>query len=273
LNFTGIVGASLLIGLLFVTLAAPQISPFEPNKASLKVRLRPPIWSEEGIPPHLLGTDKLGRDLLSRIFWGGRVSMLVAFSASTIAAVFGSLLGLIAGYFRGPLEVAIMRLADMQHAIPLLIIAAAVVAAFKASVILLIALLVLWGWVPFARLARGSTLSIMQRQFVEAARSIGASSTRIIFRHVVPNIFPPLFVVWTFQLAYMIIVESSLSFLGIGVPPPTPSWGRMLNEARDIIDVAPWLSIFPGMAIVVTVLAINLIGDWIRDWLDPRLRL
>jgi peptide/nickel transport system permease protein len=273
MNLTGIIGGTLLVIILFVVVSAPVIAPYDPNKPSLSARLQPPSWSEEGDPSHLVGTDKLGRDLLSRVLWGGRVSMLVAFSAATSAAVLGGLLGLIAGFSRGAWDTVIMRLADIQYAIPLLIIAAAVIAAFKASMPLLIALLVLWGWVPFARLARGSTLSIMQREFIAAAKGIGASSGRIVFRHVLPNIFPSLFIVWTFQLAYMIIVESSLSFLGIGVPPPTPSWGRMLNSARDIIDVAPWLSIYPGLAIVLTVLSINLIGDWIRDWLDPRARL
>lgn len=216
----------------------------------------------------MLGTDPLGRDVLSRVMWAGQASLAVV-----AAGLFGVVVGLLAGSFRGPLDAITMRLADVQLSFPYLLLAIAVMALFKPSLVNLIVVLALRRWVVDARTVRGAVIPSKQREFVEAAVATGASHGRVIFRHLVPNVIAPVIVISTFQLAELIIVEPSLSFLGLGIQPPQPSWGAMLSQGREYTTTAWWLAVFPGCAIVLSVLGANLFGDGVRDALDPRLKV
>lgn len=236
----------------------------DPLQQDLRARLKPP-GSVVETHTYWLGSDRLGRDVLSRVIHGTRTSLLTAFIGSSLAIVLGTTLGLTAAYFGGWWSTVVNRLVDIQHSVPLLVVAVAVLAVFNPSWWLVIGLLVVWAWVPFARIAWGSSLSVLAREFVMAARGLGSGPLRVMLRHVLPNIVTSLLVMWTFQFAYLIVVESSLSFLGVGIPPPTPSLGRMLRDASGIIDRASWLVLFPGLALVATVFAANLIGDWLSD--------
>ncbi len=250
---------------------APLLSPTDPIKNRLFDRLTPPMWVSGGTIDYPLGTDTLGRDVLSRLLYGARISLIVGLSAVCISGVLGVSLGLLAGYYGGRLDDALMRLGDIQLAFPILVLAIAVLAVLGASLGNVILVLGISGWVTYARIVRGETLSLKQREFVEAARAIGSPDGSIIWYHILPNILPPVTVVATFSVARVIIAEASLSFLGLGIPPPTPSWGAMLDEGRNYITTAWWLALFPGLAILFLVLGINLVGDWVRDVLDPRM--
>jgi peptide/nickel transport system permease protein len=240
-------------------------------KNRLLDRLTPPMWAQGGTARHPLGTDTLGRDVLSRLLHGARVSLIVGLAAVLVAGVVGVALGLVAGYRGGWADDLLMRLGDIQLAFPVLLLGVAVIAVLGASLTNMILVLGASGWVTYARIARGETLSLKERDFVAAARALGAPSGHVVTRHLLPNILPPLMVVTTFSVARTIIAEASLSFLGLGLPPPTPSWGAMLDEGRNYITTGWWLALFPGLAILVLVLAINLCGDWLRDALDPRI--
>ncbi len=229
------------------------------------------MWVSGGTIDYPLGTDTLGRDVLSRLLYGARISLIVGLSAVCISGVLGVSLGLLAGYYGGRLDDVLMRLGDIQLAFPILVLAIAVLAVLGASLGNVILVLGISGWVTYARIVRGETLSLKQREFVEAARAIGSPDGSIIWYHILPNILPPVTVVATFSVARVIIAEASLSFLGLGIPPPTPSWGAMLDEGRNYITTAWWLALFPGLAILFLVLGINLVGDWVRDVLDPRM--
>jgi len=255
-----------------VALLAPVLAPHSITAFDLGHRLSPPVWDRGGTWGHPLGTDALGRDVLSRVLHGARTSLGVAGAAVLLAAAAGVLLGLVAGYAGAWADALIMRLADVQLSFPYLLLAIAVMALLKPSLLNLIVVLVLRSWVVYARLIRVVTLSARERDFVTAARALGGGGARILFRHIAPNVVGPAIVVSSFQLAELIIVESSLSFLGLGVQPPTPSWGGMVSEGRDYVGTAWWLSALPGLAIVVTVLGANLLGDTLRRSLDPRLR-
>jgi peptide/nickel transport system permease protein len=207
----------------------------------------------------------------SRLLYGARVSLTVGFAAAVIAGAVGVLLGTVAGYYRGWLDDVLMRVGDIQLAFPLLVLAIGVLSVLGASVLNVILVLGVSGWVQYARIVRGETLSLTQREFVEAARALGAADRHIVWRHLLPNILPPVTVVATFSVARVIIAEASLSFLGLGIPPPAASWGAMLDEGRNYITTGWWLALFPGVAILLLVLGINLVGDWLRDVLDPRL--
>lgn len=221
---------------------------------------------------HMLGTDSLGRDILARIIYGARISLLVGVSAVTMSGSIGVTLGLVAGYFRGRWDSIIMRLADVQLAVPTMVLALVAMAVVGPGLRNLIIILGVTGWVGYARVVRGEVLSIREKEFVEAARAIGASHGRILLLHLLPNVAASIIVISSLRVAGMILVEASLSFLGLGVQPPTPTWGGMVAEGRDLVYRAWWVSTFPGIAIFIVVLGINLLGDWLRDVLDPRLR-
>ena len=265
-------GGVVVAAVVLVALLAPVLAPHGLGGFDLAHRLAPPIWSVGGDWNHPLGTDTLGRDILSRILFGARTSLGIAGVAVLLAAALGIVLGLVSGYAGSWADALIMRLADIQLSFPYLLLAIAVMALLKPSLLNPIVVLVLRSWVVYARLIRVVTLSAKEREFVMAARAVGARGARIVFRHIAPNVVGPAIVVSSFQLAELIIVESSLSFLGLGVQPPTPSWGGMISEGREYIGSAWWLSAIPGSAIVVTVLGANLFGDALRRSLDPRLR-
>ena len=265
-------GGVVVAAVALVALLAPALAPQGLGAFDLAHRLAPPIWSGQGDWTHPLGTDTLGRDILTRVLFGARTSLGVAGIAVVLAAALGILLGLLSGYAGSWADVVIMRLADVQLSFPYLLLAIAVMALLKPSLLNLVVVLVLRSWVVYARLIRVVTLSARERDFVTAASDVGAGGMRILFRHIAPNVVGPAIIVSSFQLAELIIVESSLSFLGLGVQPPTPSWGGMISEGREYVGTAWWLSACPGAAIVVTVLGANLFGDALRRSLDPRLR-
>jgi peptide/nickel transport system permease protein len=259
---------------IFMAVFAGQISPKDPNRQSLIDRLRPPmVRDENGRIENLLGTDGLGRDLWSRIIYGAQVSLAVGVMAVMVGGFLGTSLGIIAGYWGGMVDDVIMRLADIQLAFPFILLAIMVLVVLGPGVWNLIPVLGVGQWVTYARIARGQTISQREKEYVEAARSMGASNIHIMLRAILPNVLAPLIVIASFNVASAILSEASLSFLGLGVPPTVPTWGGILNESRDQILAGKWWpAFFPGLAIMLTVLAINILGDWLRDFLDPRLR-
>lgn len=271
-SWTATGGALIVVAVVLMALTAPWISPADPLEQHITQRLRPPAWIAGGHPENMLGTDSLGRDLLSRIIFGSRISLIVGVSAVAISGGIGVLLGLISGYYGGITDSIIGRVADTQLSIPFLVLAVAVVAVVGASLMNLIFVLAVTTWVLYFRVVRGEVLSVRENEYVEAARAAGAGDRRIILRHILPNVTASIIVVSTLLVANMIIFEASLSFLGLGIQPPTPTWGRMVADGRQYIASAWWISLFPGMAILVTVLGINLLGDKLRDILDPRQR-
>jgi len=259
---------------LFVVLAlfGEWLAPNDPYKTSLGARLLPPAWMQGGDLRYLLGTDRLGRDVFSRIIVGALPSFKVALAALIFGSVLGSLIGLISGYRGGRIDALIMRIADGTMAFPL-ILAALLLAAIigpGGSTVVIAACVVLWA--RFARLIRSEVLTVKERDFVKLARVAGASNWRIMTAHILPNVLNSVVVLLTLQLGFVIILEATLSFLGAGIPPPTPTWGQMVASGRDYLEVGWWLSIFPGLAIALVVLSFNLLGDWLRDHTDPRLR-
>lgn len=256
----------------FMAIFADVISPHSPYATALSKRMLPPFWMEGGSFDYLLGTDRLGRDNLSRIIMGARVSLLAGFIAVACAAAIGAVLGLLSGYLSGWVDVVIMRTTDAMLSFPLILIALLFAVALGPSFINLILVLALVMWARFARLARGETLTWKEREFVALARVAGCSTFRILLRHIFPNVVNTLVVLATLQVGWVITVEAALSFLGAGVPPPNPSWGGLIAEGRNFVSTAWWLSFFPGLAIVLLVMSINLIGDWLRDELDPKIR-
>lgn len=267
----GLFGLLFLILIIALGLAAPLVSPHDPLGQNLRKRLMPPAWMAGGDSQYPLGTDQLGRDIASRIIYGTRVSLLVGFGTVSIAGTLGVMLGLGCGFFGGLLDDVVMRIADAQLAIPFILLAIAVIGALGSGLLNIIVVLGVTGWVVYARVTRASVLSIRESEFVLAARTVGASSIRIMLRHVLPNCIAPIIVVGSYQLATMIFNEAALSFLGLGVAGTTPSWGNMLGDGRDYLSNAWWLATLPGVALTLTVLSINLVGDWLRDVLDPRL--
>jgi peptide/nickel transport system permease protein len=263
----------ILIFLLVIpALFASQVAPYDPLKGSLAKRLKPPVWQEGGSIDHPLGTDKLGRDILSRLIHGARVSLMVSMIAIFVGGIAGTALGLISGYFGGRVDSLIMRLVDISLSLPTILLALVLVAAVGPSFGTVITVLVVLLWARYARLVRGETLSIRERDFIARARVAGASHTRIMAKYIFPNVVNSLVVLATLQVGYVILLESALSFLGAGLPRPTPAWGLMIADGRELIVTAWWVSMFPGLAIMLTVLALNLLGDWLRDHLDPKLR-
>jgi peptide/nickel transport system permease protein len=266
------IGVIVLMIIVLVGLLAPIISPYNPTKTNIVDRLKPPGWVSPQGELHVLGTDLIGRDVLSRLIYGSRISLLVGFTAVLIAGTIGVLFGLLSGYYGGWLDTIIMRLADVQFAFPFILLAIAVLAVLGPGVMKIILVLGVNGWVRYGRITRSQVLSLREQEFVLAARSIGIGNSRIIFKHILPNTWGPIIVIASFMVASTIISEASLSFLGLGVPPMVPSWGGMLADGRDYLSRAPWLSIYAGIAISLIVLSINVVGDWIRDYLDPQLK-
>jgi peptide/nickel transport system permease protein len=262
-------GATIVFLLVFVGLFAPLISPYDPNGQDLLKTLRAPGWwgSE-----NFLGTDHLGRDILSRIFYGARISLVIASTVVVISGVIGVGLGAISGYFAGRIDFLIQKLVEVVWAFPPLLLAIAIMAFFGQSLFILIVALVSQRWIPYCRVSRGQALSLRTRDFIDAARSLGATDRRIILKHILPNLMQAAVVIGTFAMATAIISEASLSFLGLGVPPEIPTWGSMLSDGRAYISTSWWLALFPGLCIFFTVLGINLLGDGMRDLFDPRLK-
>ena len=251
---------------------APALAPHDPREADITKKLIPPVWMEGGAWENPLGTDRFGRDVLSRIIYGSRISLIVSLVAIGVAGTVGTALGLVSGYRGGLTDTILMRLTDIGLSLPTILIAVVLVAVSEPSfenVILVIALLL---WPRFARQMRGETLAIKEHDFVALAVVAGRSSAWIIRRHIFPNVVPTLLVISTLQVGYVILLEGTLSFLGVGVPPPNPAWGLMIADGRGFLATAWWISLFPGLAMLLTVLAVNLMGDWLRDHLDPKLR-
>lgn len=267
----GLIALLLVIPALVLTFG-PLLAPYDVDEQNLRARLLPPAWVEGGDSGHLLGTDALGRDIWSRIVIGMRVSLIVAGGSVVLALLVGSTAGLLAGYLGGWVDAALMRLVDVQLAFPSLILAIAIAALLRPSIPILVFVLFLRSWVIYARLVRSSVLTLRSREFVQAAVLSGATVPRVLLRHLAPNVASLIIVVSSFQLAELIILESSLSFLGLGVQAPTPSWGSMLSDGRPYMTSAWWLATFPGLAIMAAVLGANTLGDILRDWLDPRSR-
>src|SRR5918996_1517699 len=263
---------AVLLALILTAALAPLLAPHDPTAGDIMRKLIPPVWAERGDWEHPLGTDRFGRDVLSRIIYGSRISLLVSLIAIGVAGTFGTLLGLVSGYRGGLVDVVLMRLTDITLSLPLILIAVVMVAVTEPSfrnVIIVVALLL---WPRFARQIRGETLAIKEQDFVALAVVAGRSSAWIISRHVFPNVVPTLLVISTLQVGYVILLEGTLSFLGVGVPPPNPAWGLMIADGRGFLATAWWITLFPGLAMLLTVLAVNLMGDWLRDHLDPKLR-
>jgi len=267
-----VVASALVLGtVVFVAIAAPLIAPYDPYEQHLEGRLGPPIWAG-GALAHLFGTDQLGRDVLSRLMYGARVSIAIGVMAVLVSGVLGVAAGVTAGFYGGIVDELLMRLADLRLALPFVLLVISVIAVFGPSFTNLIVILGLTGWVPYAKIVRAEALSMREREFIVAARAVGASNTRLMFRHILPNTVAAAIVIGSLELANIIVVEASLSFLGLGVQAPTPSWGNMLGEARDYLMSNFWLATLPGIAISVTAISVNLIGDWLRDVLDPRIQ-
>jgi peptide/nickel transport system permease protein len=266
--FPGLILAALVLTAVF----APYLAPHSPTEGDITRKLIPPVWMERGDWEHPLGTDRFGRDVLSRIIYGSQISLAVSLIAIGVAGTVGTVLGLISGYRGGLTDVVLMRLTDVGLSLPTILIAVVMVAVSEPSfrnVVLVIALLL---WPRFARQMRGETLAIKEQDFVALAVVAGRSTAWILSRHVFPNVVPTLLVISTLQVGYVILLEGTLSFLGVGVPPPTPAWGLMIADGRGFLATAWWISALPGLAMLLTVLAVNLMGDWLRDHLDPKLR-
>ncbi len=268
---TALFGAGVVAIVFGTAFAAPLISPFDPIEQNIAERLKAPGTRAITGRLHLLGTDHLGRDLLARILYGAQPALMVGFAAVLISGVLGMVTGLIAGYFGGRVDDVLMRLADIQLAFPFILLAIAVIGVLGPRLVTIIAVIGVSSWVVYARVVRGAVLSLTEREFVQAALALGSRDRRVLMRHILPNAFTPWLVVATLDMARVIVIESALSFLGLGVQPPTPTWGGMLADGRVYISTAWWLATFPGLAILITVLGINLFGDGLRDTLDPRL--
>ena len=269
----GLGAAAVMLTIVASALFAPWIAPRDPLAVNIRARLHPPAWMEGGSARHLLGTDQVGRDLLSRVIYGGRVSLVVGVTAVLISATIGVLLGLTAGYFRSRIDWTIMTLVNVMLTFPFVLLALAVIAVLGPSLVNMIIVLGVAGWPIYARVVRAETLAIREREFVLAGRALGMSHARIVFRQILPNLVSAIVVIATLQVAQVIILESFLSFLGLGVQPPTPAWGNMLGEGRVYMLNSWWIAAFPGLAIFATTLAINLMGNALRDWLDPHMKL
>lgn len=268
----GIIGGLFLLSLIIIAVFAAWLAPHNPYSQDITQRLAPPVWIEGGISDHLLGTDHLGRDILSRIMYGSRISLVIGFSAVTLQLMLGVALGMLAGYYQGWVDKSISFLIDAMLSFPYILFAISLVAVLGASFQNIIIALALSGWTTYARISRIETIKLKEQEFVLATRSLAYSSWRIITKHILPNMIPTLVVISTVGVARAIIQESLLSFLGLGIQPPTPSWGIMLAEGRDFMLMQWWLAAFPGMAIFLAALSINFLGDTLRDLTDPYLR-
>ena len=269
LTFKALLGGLILVSFIMSALLAPYLAPFDPNKQDLMRAMIAPQWLSG---PHVFGTDHVGRDLLSRLIYGARISLSIAASVVVISGAVGVFLGIVSGYFGGRIDFLIQKVVEMVWAFPPLLIAIAILAFLGQGLGNLILALTLQRWIPYSRVVRAEAMTLKEREFVMAARSIGASHLRILARHLLPNLIQSALVIGTFAMAAAIIAEAALSFLGLGVPPQIPTWGSMLADGRAYVSTSWWMSLFPGLAIFATVLAINLLGDALRDNLDPKLK-
>jgi len=261
-------GLALTVATVLVAVAAPWLTSHDPLRTDFAASLKPP-----GTPGHPLGTDQLGRDLLARVLHGARLALFIGVCTVVVTAIAGSLLGLVAGFVERWPAAMLMRLADVQLSFPFILLALTINAIVGLGLRNIILSLSAAGWVVYARVVRGEVLSVKQRDFVHAAAALGVGRGRLLFRHVLPNVAPSIIVVSSLQFSQFIVAEAAISFLGFGIQPPTPAWGSMLSESRDFLYVAWWLAAFPGAALALTALGVNLLGDWLRDTLDPKLRL
>lgn len=271
-NLQLVVGVVLVAPIVIMAVAAPLIAHSDPEAADLLAKLTPPFWQDGGSTKHLLGTDQLGRDLFSRVVYGARVSLIVGCLAAIGSGIIGVVIGLFAGYFRGPFDTVVTGIADIQQSFPFLALAIVLGAVIGRGTGKLALILIIAGWILVARVVRGETAAIAQRQFIESARALGAGHLRIMFRYILPNIRSSIIIITTFNFAWFIIAEASLSFLGLGVDPSIPSWGQMLSDSRNYLVLAWWFPTFPGLALVALVLGVNLLGDGLQDRWDPYLR-
>jgi peptide/nickel transport system permease protein len=267
-----VVPGVILLFLVSVAVLAPLIAPHDPLKADFAKRNVPPVWYAEGSWTHALGTDPIGRDLLTRLMYGARVSLLVASVALVSGTIIGTGLGLIAGYAGGLVDEIITRIVDIWLGLPFILVALAVSVVIGASLGTMVGLLALLAWSPFVRNVRGEVLSLRERDYVQLARVAGASTLRILIRHILPGVINTVLVLASLRAGQLVLTEAFLSFLGAGIPPPTPTWGGMIADGRDYLRNAWWVAFLPGVAIFLIVMSLNFLGDWIRDWLDPRLR-
>ena len=265
-------GAGFVAALLVIAAAAPILAPLDPIRQSLRGRLAAPTWNGTDGHAHLLGTDHLGRDVLSRVIWGSRVSLLIGFAAVLVGGVLGSAAGIAAGFSRGRADAIIMTLADAQLAFPFILLAIGIIAVLGPSFPTLVVVIGLSGWVSYARILRSQVLVLRSREFVESIHALGGSLLRVILRHVLPNVLSTIVVIATLELARAIVLEATLSFLGLGIQPPTPSWSGMVQERREYLDSAWWISTCPGLVLMITSIVVSRTGDWLRDLLDPTLR-
>jgi len=273
-NPTGIIGLLLVLASVLCAIFAPYIAPYDPGAASLGHRLDMPKWLDDtGKSQYLLGGDQVGRDLLSRIIYGARISLLVGIGGVAISMVLGTFLGIISGYFGKWMDDLIMRLAEVQMGLPFILLAIVIMSVFGTGIEKIIIILGLTYWVSFARLIRGEILALKEQEYIQAAKAIGGTHFKIILKHILPNVASSILVLATMCIAEFILLEASLTFLGLGVEPTVPSWGGMLADSRNYMTSAWWISVFPGIAIMLTVLGFNLLGDWLRDRLDPNMKV
>ena len=263
---------AIVLALVICAMFAPLLAPQSPVDGSLGERLIPPLGMEGARPGHPLGTDRLGRDTLSRLVYGARISLSVSIVGIVLTGTLGGFIGLLAGFLGGWVDTLLMRVVDISLSLPGILIAVLLSVVFEPSFTNVIIVVVFLLWPSYARLVRGETLGLKQQEFVALARIAGCSNLTIMLRHIVPNLIPSILVLATLHVGYVIVLEAALSFLGVGIPPPTPSWGVMVADGRGLIEQAWWVSILPGIAILVTVLSLNILGDWVRDRLDPKLR-
>jgi peptide/nickel transport system permease protein len=263
------VGGGIVVVIALLAVLAPLISPHDPLTQVLVDRLKPPAWLPGGSPTYLLGTDAVGRDLLSRILWGARTSLEIGLLSVLVGASIGVSAGLLAGYRGGWVDTLIGRLADIQQAIPLLILALAIIAVVGSSILNLVVVLGIGSWLYYFRVIRGEVLSVRERPYIDAARAVGVGDRRLLLRHVLPNVVGSIVVIVTLEIPQVILFTAGLTFLGLGVPPPTPEWGRLIFDGRDYLQSAWWLTVEPAVFLVLFVLGVNLLGDALRDRLDP----
>lgn len=271
-QLTLVIPAVVLLLLILTALFAPLLAPYPPSKIAMKDRFLPPAFVEGGSTAHLLGTDKIGRDVLSRVIYGARVSLSISLLVILITASIGTVLGIVAGYLGGRTDAFLMRVTDITLAFPAILVAILLAVILGPSFWTVVMAISIIGWAPYARLIRGEALKLREADFVAQAHIIGTSPVRIMVRHIFPNIINPLIVMATLSVGFVILTEAALSYLGAGIPVETPSWGNMVSDGRNLLDTAWWISTFPGLAIGLVVLSGNFLGDWLRDKLDPRLR-
>ena len=264
--------AIILAAVAIAAIFAPLLTTYDPQFGDLSAQVSPPFWNEGGTTEHLLGTDALGRDIVARLLYGARLSLSIAAIVLVLGGITGTLLGMIAGYYSGWADEAIMRFVDLTLGVPFILVALVSVIVFGPSLELIIILLVIFSWSGFSRQVRAETIRLKETEYIAYAQLSGASTTRIFARHILPGVFNTVLVIATLQVGALIIAESSLSFLGVGIPAPRPAWGVMVADGRNFVHFAYWISLFPGLAIFLLSYALNFIGDWTRDRLDPRLR-